>query len=283
MKKISNKKQKQLDEFQASPILVGEKVSIMPCHVEYYGSDKHSELYDVIKVNNKTIIIKGRNKNIKINKDKILGRWKAWEIGANPFIEKYNSVRPVAFSMDSIIHSLELSEKRRDENYVIGGVKTIEVNWNPFIYDKNGNKVCYQRGFVWNTEQKQLLIESIYKGISCGVILIRKRGWKTLEKMAENGETEIAFSDIVDGKQRLDAVRGFIKGDFPDIHGNYFADLSNKSQHLFGNHQLFQYAEMSENTSDEETLFQFLKMNHEGVPQSKEHLKFVEKLLINMK
>jgi hypothetical protein len=133
-----------------------------------------------------------------------------WDIGADPFIRKYsNSVRPVAYSMDSIIFTLELGERRRNDNYVIGGVMVEEVGWNPFIYDKDGNKHYYQRDFCWNLQQEQLLIESIYKGIQCGNIVVRKRAWKSLEAMAAKGETELTFTDIVDGKQRLNTIKRF--------------------------------------------------------------------------
>lgn len=283
LKEISDKKQKLLDEFVNAPLIVGEKVYIKSIHVSGYESN-HSEAYEILKVNKKTIIIQlqgGRTK--KIDKLHVDSRLNVYRVGANPFNEKFDSVRAVNFSMDSIIHSLELAEKRRETPYEMSGIPVKEVGWNPYVYNKDGEKQYYQRGFVWSEEQNQLLIESIYKGINCGVILIRKKAWKKLEEMARNGETDLSFNDIVDGKQRLNAIKGFINGDYPDMHGNYYSDLSGFAQSKMGNHQLFQYAEMNENATDEETLFQFLKMNHEGIPQSKEHLEFVANLLKTVK
>lgn len=278
--KISEKKQKLMDDYKNQPLEVGEEVYIIPSDIDKYGGDRQ-EYVTILEINGDDIIIKRdlyRNP-IKIKKELIKDRRGTNKIGANPFVEKYRNIRAVNYSMESIIFSLELVEKRREEDWeIIPGVKALEVNWNPFVYDKDGNKQRYQRGFVWTTEQKQLLIESIYKGISCGAVLIRKRTWGQLEEMAKAGERELYFVDIVDGKQRMDAIRGFLKDEYPDMYGNYFSDLSNYSQYRFTDHQLFQYAEM-ENVTDEETLYQFLKMNHEGVPQSKEHLDFVAKLL----
>jgi hypothetical protein len=287
IKEISNKKQQLIDDYKKTEIKVGEIVGIRTKHVsEMFGNDK-IEAYEVVKVNKKTIVVKSNYVNSKethkVDKSLVETRPNIYYVGADPFDSRFQSIRTVNYSLDSIIFALELAEKRRDEDYTFNGVKAQEVNWNPFVYDKDGNKNYYQRGFVWSTEQKQLLIESIYKGINCGVVLIRKRAWSQLEKMAKNGEKELSFNDIVDGKQRMDAIRGFINGEFPDLHGNYYSDLSNHAQHAFGNNQLFQFAEMNENTTDEETIYQFLKLNHEGVPQSKEHLNFVTKILDKIK
>ena len=97
--------------------------------------------------------------------------------------------------------------------------------------------------------------------------------------MRKNGETELAFKDIVDGKQRLNAIKEFLHDEFPDISGNYYSDLSSSAQTKFMNHQMLQYAEMENGTTDEDILFQFLKLNFAGVPQSKEHIEHVKSLL----
>ena len=85
-----------------------------------------------------------------------------------------------------------------------------ELNWNPYIYNRDNIKEYYQRPFCWTLEDNQLLIESIYNGIECGRILVRLRGWKFLENLSTTDETELAFKDIVDGKQRLNAIKSFM-------------------------------------------------------------------------
>lgn len=100
-----------------------------------------------------------------------------------------------------------------------------------------------------------------------------------MTELAKNGETELSFNDIVDGKQRLHTIKEFINGEFCDLYGNYYSDLSDSAQNKFLNHQLFQYCELPENTSDEEVLYQFLKTNFTGKPQSKEHIYYVKSLL----
>ena len=180
-------------------------------------------------------------------------------------------------ALENCQRELALCKKERDE-YKMGGVVINEVNWNPYVYNKTGEKEYYQRDFVWSIKDKQTLIDSIYNGVDCGKILVRLRSWDDLEKMAKNGEKELAFREIVDGKQRLDAIRGFIEGEYPDSNGKYYNDLSDYAQRRLVEHQLFSYAEMPKSTTDEEVIYQFLKMNFCGVPQSKQHIDFVKSL-----
>ena len=212
-----------------------------------------------------------------INKSDVLER-NTRNIGSNPFNEKFDSVRSVAFQLSSIIHSLDLNGDRREENYVMNEIEIHELNWNPYIFNKNGKKEYFQRDFCWTLKDKQLLIESIYNKVDCGKILVRLHNWHKLDELAMRGETELAFKDIIDGKQRMKTIQEFIFNEFPDIHGNYYNDLSEYSQFRFGEHQLFSYSEMPENTTDEEVIYQFLKMNFTGVPQSQEHLDFVKEI-----
>lgn len=58
----------------------------------------------------------------------------------------------------------------------------------------------YQRGRVWSEEQNKNLIGSLLQGIPIGVIFTNRRGW------------EVASMYIVDGKQRISAIRDFVSG-----------------------------------------------------------------------
>jgi len=279
---ISVKKQKAINEKIISPIGIGEYVSVAKKVLSDWCSDADKEkivTVIVLKLYKNKLVVKQDNysgtSNSLILKSDVLDR-DIRKCGANPFNEKYNSVRPIAYGLDSIMHSLDLSKNRRKTPYIINGFIIKEMNWNPYVYNKIGQKEYYQRDFCWTLHDKQLLIESIYNGIDCGKILIRLHSWKSLENKSKSGETELAFKDIVDGKQRMETIQEFIFDEFPDMHGNYYSDLSKHSQYKFSNHQLFSYAEMSENTTDDEVIYQFLKMNFMGIPQSKEHLDFVK-------
>ena len=282
---ISENKQKAIDDFINGIPVVNEKVYIPYSYISSYVSGREiNKLTEVIvlevlpdnKFKVKTNEYGYKSEIVEVDRSEIKRHMR--HIGANPFERRFRPVTTINYSFDSLIYKFEMCERRRDENYHICGIKVNEVNWNPYVYDKNGKKQYYQRDFVWTLEDKRLLIESIYQGINCGLILVRTHAWDDLEKLAKKGETELAFIDIVDGKQRLNAVKGFLNNEFTDNYGNYYSDLSNDCQREFTGHQLFQYAELGDRTTDEEVLYQFLKLNFAGVPQSQEHIDFVKNI-----
>lgn len=279
---ISKKRQELIDNINSAELKKGDKVWIK---LSVRGT--HPDLCVILDLEDdgRVMLIERVDRStqkdsLKLPITDIVGRY-ITEVGAFPFDEVHNQVRPVAYTLDSILFGLDIFKEKSSHKlipYEVQGIKVIETNWNPYVYDKDGSKRYYQRGLVWTLEDKQLLVESVYNGIDCGKILIRERSFSQLEALASRGETELAFKDIVDGKQRLNAIKCFIEEEFPDLHGNYFGDLSYRAQNEFTNHQLFSYAEMSDNTTDEEVIFQFLKMNFSGVPQSKEHIDFVRSI-----
>ena len=291
----SVKKQKLIDEKNNSPFEIGESISVRRKWLESTVAPEKAEqtVSCVITeiLDKKTLMVEkednfGRaySKPVKLLVENIYSRI-IKDIGENPFPQSHSEVRFVAFSFESILFNLNVLGTKKDDSMKFhltapSGEKILieDLNWNPYVYDKDGNKQYYQRDFVWSIKDKQLLIESIYQDIECGRILVRKRSWDELERMVAKGETEIGFNDVVDGKQRLNAVREFIQGKYPDLYGNYFADLSNTAQNRFTHHHLFSYAELPEDAQDSQVIMQFLKLNFAGVPQSQEHIDFVREL-----
>lgn len=285
---ISEKKQKLISAKIESELVVGESISVYERAISTFKTDSDKTKTCTIESldNGKIIVFEGSKRDkrpqtavYEITKDDIHQR-SLWDIGADPFEANTGDIRPINYSFDSILFTLDVLGNKRDEKdrYDIEGIQVMEANWNPFIY-KDGKKMYYQRQFVWEVSDKQLLIESIYQNIDCGKILVRNRGWEELRAMQKNGETELSWRDIVDGKQRLNAVKCFMQDEFTDLQGNYYSDLSFFAQHKLENHQLFSYAEMPENTKDADVIKQFLKLNHAGVPQSLQHIEFVKSLL----
>ena len=284
---ISKKKQKLIDAYNAKPIVVGDQVYVKSKDLGTLSSSNNPdrlEFCNVIDIVNGNLVLimdyYGQNKKVTI-KPELVAEKRIKHIGADPFSTDDSHIRFVAWDINSIIGSFDLDGEKRlyREPYIINGVSVKELNWNPFIYDKEGLKQYYQRPFVWTKKDNQLLIESIYNGIECGRVLIRLRSWKTLEKLTKAGETEVGFRDIVDGKQRLNAIRGFINDEYPDLHGNYYSDLSEEAQHKFGNNQQLSYAEMGDTATDEQVIKQFLKLNFSGKPQSQEHINHVKEIM----
>lgn len=285
--RISDKKQKLLDELKDKPFEVGEVIYVPLELVNAYatsrdkGKNTNAIILEVHEDTERLIVKRGDGsvveRQYELHFDDVVQR-NTIPIGANPFTKDRNSLRFVAYSLDSILFGLNVLGERGEMHdlYEMNGVLVRECNWNPHVYLPDGRKKHYQRGFVWDIQTKQLLIDSIYNDIDLGKVVVRKRGWNELERMAENGETELAFNDIVDGKQRIYTIGEFIKGEFPDSHGNYFGDLSFEAQHRLTGNQLLSYAEMPEESDDKDVIEQFLKLNFAGIPQSREHINFVE-------
>lgn len=80
--------------------------------------------------------------------------------------------------------------------FIYSGAKKDNLNLNP----------QYQRGDVWSLERKRFLINSLLNGISIPPIILNRRGNKY---------------DVIDGKQRITAINGF-------INNEYFIEFDNK-------------------------------------------------------
>lgn len=124
----------------------------------------------------------------------------------------------------------------------------------------------YQRGFVWTLEDKRALIDSIFNNVDIGKFVLASRPYKDGEKGFE----------IIDGKQRLSAIKEFFEGRFT-WRGLLFWDLHPMDQHHIRDYPISR-AELTEPTR-EKILDCFLRLNTGGRPQDPKHLKKVQKLL----
>jgi hypothetical protein len=197
----------------------------------------------------------------------------------NPFPKNPIRLQTFNYSLESILFNFNLLPEtiKRDEPYIINIIEVKEINFDPYVYDNYGNKYFYQRELCWNLDDKQQLIQSIYDNIDIGQIVIRKHDITKLENLANRGECNLSFADVVDGKQRLHTIVEFVNNKFPDSYGNYFRDFDNSAKLELYRTQLLKYSKMVGN--DKQTIEQFLKMNKLGVPQSSEHLNNVSGLL----
>ena len=256
-------KQQLIQEYLEEPLKIGEHIKI-----KGHGS-RDKNRWGITKV---VDIIDG----IPYVGDRqpVTEEWKKWtgEIGADPFDKSFDRIQSINFQLESILFQLF-----KEDKYDIEGTPISASNFNPFVF-VNGEKKYYQRPLCWSLKDKQLLLESIYNNVDCGKIVVRNRGWEELRKLQKEGH-ELAWKDVVDGKQKLHAIKSFMDGDYPDLHGNYFEDLSEQAQRRLTNNQLISYSELPEKTTDEEVLKQFLRLNFSGVPQSQEHLDYIKSLL----
>jgi hypothetical protein len=274
------KREELIEEYLAQPIKEEDIV-----YIKGMGSQDKSSYHNataVLRVEDEgqTIVYREHRSESKTdisNVKKYTG-----DIGANPIDETlWRKVQSVNFNLDSILFKLGVIEGSHKNSYKTDKGFPIKVlNVNPFV-EIGGEKKYYQRPFVWTLDEMQALIHSIYNRIECGKIVIRERSWKWLHSRED--ENECYWYDVVDGKQRLTTLQKFLNNEFTDKFGNYFEDLSEHAQNKFTNHQLFSYNEMNESVTDEDVVKQFLSINFAGVPQSIEHINYVESLLIPVK
>lgn len=124
----------------------------------------------------------------------------------------------------------------------------------------------YQRGLVWQLEDKQKLIDSIFKGIDIGKFVFIRRDFD------EKG----ALYEILDGKQRLTTIIEYREDRFR-FNGLLFSELHPYDQsHIKGYH--IATAEIT-NPTKEQIYKYFLRLNTGGKPIDISHLQKVEGLL----
>jgi uncharacterized protein with ParB-like and HNH nuclease domain len=122
----------------------------------------------------------------------------------------------------------------------------------PLLYlYKIRNKISfpvYQRGLVWDTEKKRLLVDSIFRGIDIPKLYLQKTG----------GEEW----DCIDGHQRIQAIVGFFDGEFK-YEERTFEELGEAEKRIFEDYKLT-ITEVDE-ISEEEVRLLFTRLQL-GVP-----------------
>lgn len=200
-----------------------------------------------------------------------------WQ-GVNPFYE--TQIRFSNYDIENILSLIGFD--RRMKHFKDGKDKTDEIaipysNFNPYFIIE-GKQFFYQRGYVWTLEQKQALIDTIYRGLEAGRIIVATHTWDEQIKMIQAGYTDYAARDIVDGKQRLSTVIDFISMKFADSDGNYFSDLSTSAQRKFMQYSGFSYGEMNEHCTPKQIVEAFINNVSAGTPISKEHVEYMLKI-----
>lgn len=278
-------KQQLIEEFLKTPIAVGENIYIYQTdgigenRTDLSTINKEKADYATVTSVNEdgTYGFTSDWKKGKFSKDFIKERTTS-HIGGNPFIEEPwdSSIRFLNIDIESL---LGRAGSESTSKITIDGVDVPRLEWNPIIIDADGNEKEYQRGFVWSLHDKQNLLESIYHHIEIGKFIFRERSYEYVEKRIKAGKVErTAFTDIVDGKQRLDAILGFVNDQYADASGYLFSELSGRAQSKFKNFQKFAFGQLEENTSDQSVIRAFLGVNFAGVPMSAEHIEYVRNL-----
>lgn len=133
--------------------------------------------------------------------------------------------------------------------------------------DFNAN---YQRDHVWTMEDKVDLIDSIFNNVDIGKFVFVQRN--------ENHRGK--YYEVLDGKQRLTALREFFEDRF-EYKGVVFSRLSGMDKHKILGHPIT-YGFL-ENPTERSIYLAFIKLNTCGKPMDHKHIDKVKKLLNDMK
>lgn len=147
--------------------------------------------------------------------------------------------------------------------------------WNVFrLRERIDMDPVYQReGDVWTLEKKQLLIDTIINGFDVPKIYMHKF---TSQTTPESPSLEYA---VIDGKQRLSAIWGFIQGKFPlsadfsyvkqegiEARGFTYADLSREFPDIKADFDSYHLSVVTIETDDIELIEDMFSRLNEAMP-----------------
>jgi len=148
----------------------------------------------------------------------------------------------------------------------------------------------YQRDYVWNDDNQEALIDSIFNRIGIGsLIFSRNAGYLDRENEElvtyinlDGDEVQIPKNTdytcaVIDGQQRLTTVWRFYTNQFT-YKGRYFKDLCFHDQGNFHSTLLAYRLFDADSVNYKEVLRMFIRTNR-GVPQDEKHLDKVKKQL----
>lgn len=149
-------------------------------------------------------------------------------------------------------------------NYMQQDISSILNKVYHFGVDMNPD---YQRDHVWELSDKISLIDSIMNNSDIGKFLFNRRDYV---------DAETPLYEIIDGKQRVSAILEFIEDRF-EYKGLKFSQMHLRDQHQIKG-KVVNIAEV-QNSTKEQLINLFIKVNTSGRIMSKDHLDKVRKML----
>jgi hypothetical protein len=131
----------------------------------------------------------------------------------------------------------------------------------------------FQRGYVWTQEQKERYVEFLLQGGNSGKdILFNYPVWLGSNAF-DKDDPILNRMVIVDGKQRLSAVMGFMQNEVKAF-GSYFSEFDGHLRCI--NHLNFHINEL---TTRKEVLQWYLQLNSGGTVHAEDELEKVRQLI----
>jgi len=119
----------------------------------------------------------------------------------------------------------------------------------------------YQRNLVWTLEQKQSLIRSVLLGNPIGDFLFKE----------ERILSDVLYYTVIDGQQRLNALREFALGKFPLEDGKYLKDLKYWDARSFFEYDTYTGIKIK-NISLEDEIELYIQRNGGGTTHTKDEI-----------
>lgn len=138
---------------------------------------------------------------------------------------------------------------------------TIDRYISEYNLDLNPN---FQRGHVWNNEQRVKFVEFMLEGGKCQPILFNNSDWMTFK------DRDAKFV-IVDGLQRITALMLFVNDKLEVFNGFKYSEFDNVRFNI----QIY----INDLKTDKEVLKWYLQINGGGTPHTKKELDKVKKLM----
>jgi len=162
--------------------------------------------------------------------------------------------------------NLNKREELRD-SYISFHNSHLESLFSKYYYFGVEMQPDYQRGLVWDQEDKEALIDSIFNGIEIGKFVFIHNSF----------EPGLPGFEILDGKQRLSTLIEFIEDRFT-YKGVFYSQLSWEDRQFFNSFSITT-GETRESLTPKQKYTYFLRLNTRGKAQSVDHLAKVQKLL----
>lgn len=167
-------------------------------------------------------------------------------LGWNDIFKKEKKECNIEIGKDLYLSFMQQTVNSLIESYVI----SFGVNFNP----------PYQRELVWDLEDEQKLIESIFNRVDIGKFVFIKLPYSS----------ELLY-EILDGKQRLTTLYRFYTDQFT-YKGYYYSELPIEYKYLFTETSVAVAVTRKENLSEKDVLNYFLRLNTSGKVMDAEHL-----------
>jgi len=181
--------------------------------------------------------------------------------------EPQYGVKQIFFWYEIFPDKSKSTEYFRNNQYILSYLNTsISYFFNMFLHNHINMNPHYQRDYVWSEKDKEELITSIFNQNEIGRFIIRRKPF-------EIGKFRY---EIVDGKQRLNAIMDFFTGHMK-WKGKFFHELHPIDRSKFKSSFMIMVCELPETLTDEEVIEIFIRSNISGKTMSKYHLKKIAK------